>query len=129
MKLRVKGNSLRFRLSQSDVARLAQSGEIAETVYFGPEPDAKLSYALKASPSNVALSIGYAEQRVTVFLGSDAVSHWAAAESEVGIYGSVDTGREPLELSIEKDFACLDASEEENQDTFPNPAACQPGMK
>lgn len=129
MKLRVKGSSLRFRLSKSDVARLAQSGEIAETVYFGSAPDAKFSYALKVSPSNSPLSVDYAEQTVTVSISNEAVSRWAAIETEVGIYGSVDIGREPLELLVEKDFACLDASEEENQDTFLNPNACQPTLK
>jgi hypothetical protein len=129
MKLRIKGNSLRFRLSKSDVARLAQSGEITETVYLGPAPELKLSYALKVSRSQDALSVSYAEQTVTVSLSSEAVGRWAGAETEVGIYGRFDTGRVPLELMIEKDFACLDRSEKENEDTFSNPTACQPALK
>jgi hypothetical protein len=129
MKLRVKGNSLRFRLSKTDVTTLAESGAILETVYFGLAPDAKLSYALKTSPSNTLLSVDYAEQTVSVSVSAEAVSRWAKTETEVGIYGSVDIGREPLELLVEKDFACLDASDEENQDTFPNPIACQPVLK
>jgi hypothetical protein len=129
MKLRIKGNSLRFRLSKSDVALLAGSGMITETVYFGLAPEAKLSFALEVASSNVPFSVGYAEQKVTVSVSNEAVSRWARVETEVGIYGSVDTGHEPLELLIEKDFACLDASEEENEDTFPNPTVCQPVLK
>ena len=69
----------------------------------------------------VALSVSYAEQTVTVSLSSEAVGRWAGAETEVGIYGRFDTGRVPLELMIEKDFACLDRSDEDNEDTFANP--------
>ncbi len=125
MKLRIKGNSLRFRLSKSEVAQLTQSGEIRETVYFGSSPEAKLSYVLKTSAPQVGLSVGYANQTVTVTVNSETVSRWASVETEVGIYGSFDTGREPLELTIEKDFACLDRSAEENEDTFSNPTACR----
>lgn len=129
MKLRVKGNSLRFRLSKSEVTRLAQSEALKETVYFGSASEAKLSYALNVSSSSERLSIGYAQQTVTVSIDTKTIAHWAATETEVGIYGSVDVGREPLDILIEKDFACLDASEEENRDTFPNPIACLPVSK
>jgi hypothetical protein len=126
MKLRVKGNSLRFRLSQSDVFRLAEAGEVAETVYFAAAPEAKLTYALKAVPWTGPLSVAYADQTVTVSIDREAVLRWSRLNTEVGIYGTVETAREPLDLMIEKDFACLDASEKENQDTFPNPTACRP---
>jgi hypothetical protein len=43
-------------------------------------------------------------------------------ESEVGIYTSVSTAPDRLlDITIEKDFACLDRSEEDNSDTFANP--------
>jgi hypothetical protein len=42
----------------------------------------------------------------------------------VGISESVSLGSlGSLDLLIEKDFACLDLSDEENQDTFANPNA------
>jgi len=39
----------------------------------------------------------------------------------VGIYGDVDTGISRLAVIVEKDFACLDRSERDNIDRFPNP--------
>jgi hypothetical protein len=40
----------------------------------------------------------------------------------VGIYHVLDLGiRGPMELIVEKDFACLDGTEAENRDAFPNP--------
>jgi hypothetical protein len=42
--------------------------------------------------------------------------------NQVGIYSSVDLGpRGVLELIVEKDFACLDLSDANNADAFPNP--------
>jgi hypothetical protein len=47
---------------------------------------------------------------------------------DVGVYADVALGGDrALSVAIEKDFACLDRSDAENEDTFPNPnlaAAC-----
>jgi len=124
MKLRIKGNSLRLRISRPEMARLLQVGRIEQTVYFAP--DAKLTYVLEHAASAQAISVRYQLQEVTVVLSSAETQQWAEGE-QVGIYGSVDTGHGPLALLVEKDFACLNASDAdgENQaDAFPNPKAC-----
>jgi hypothetical protein len=36
MKIRIKGNSLRYRLTKSDVAQLAEEGHLQEEVDFEP---------------------------------------------------------------------------------------------
>jgi hypothetical protein len=42
--------------------------------------------------------------------------------NQVGIYATVDRGENgTLNLVVEKDFACLDLSDADNLDTFPNP--------
>jgi hypothetical protein len=51
---------------------------------------------------------------------SEEARRWAGT-ADVGLYGQVDTKAGVLELAVEKDFACLDKSEAENADTFPNP--------
>ena len=47
---------------------------------------------------------------------------------EVGVYADVALGDDQrLSVVVEKDFACLDRSDADNEDTFPNPnlaAAC-----
>ena len=43
-------------------------------------------------------------------------------QSEVGVYTTLDMGSAgSLEVAVEKDFACLDRSDEDNCDTFANP--------
>jgi hypothetical protein len=56
-----------------------------------------------------------------VAISEDQARTWIEA-GEVGIYIAVDIGSEDLlEVVIEKDFACLDRSDEDNTDTFVNP--------
>jgi hypothetical protein len=60
---------------------------------------------------------------VTVILSKDRARIWSD-ESEVGVYTTLDLGPAgSLEVAVEKDFACLDRSDEDNSDTFANPVA------
>lgn len=47
MKLRIKGNSMRFRVSRSEVARLLAADPLVETIQFAPEAGAMFTYALQ----------------------------------------------------------------------------------
>jgi hypothetical protein len=120
MKLRITANSLRLRVSQSDLARLMESGRIDETIKFAADADAQLTYALEQSETQRELSVLYRPQAVTVLVPGSEARDWAEG-SRVGIYGDVDIGTHKLALIVEKDFACLDGSDRDNLDTFPNP--------
>jgi len=123
MKLRIKGNSLRLRVSRSEVERLLRRERLEDTIQFAPQADAKLTYALEQASSVSLPTVRYTEGKVTVVIPADLAENWCTTEM-VGIAESVNLGAfGSLELVIEKDFACLDRSEEENQDTFANPHA------
>ena len=123
MKLRIKGNSLRLRVSRSELASLLDGGRIEETIHFSASPEAKLTYALNSAVQSAAVSIEYEPQAVTVILSKDQTCVWGS-ESEVGVYGELDIGDAGfLEVIVEKDFACLDQSDEDNIDTYANPHA------
>ena len=47
MKLRIKGDSLRLRVSRSEVARLFAGDCLEETIHFAPEAGATFTYALQ----------------------------------------------------------------------------------
>ena len=120
MKLRIKGDSLRLRITPSEMTRLLQAGRIEETVHFGMDEAASLTYGLEASSQAAALSVRAESRSVTVMVPADQLRRWAASSDE-GLYGQVKTAHGALQLSVEKDFACLDKSDAENHDTFPNP--------
>jgi hypothetical protein len=123
MKLRIKGNSLRLRVSRSELAQFQAEGRIEETIHFTAAPEATLTYALESALRSSPVSVRYGSREVTVILSQDRARIWEA-ENEVGVYTTLDMGPAgSLEVVVEKDFACLDRSDEDNSDTFANPLA------
>jgi len=123
MKLRIKGDSLRLRVSRSELDRFLRGERIEDTIHFSSEPEAKLTYSLENAAHDASTGIRYSAGHVTVLLSKDHVGTWSGND-QVGIYTSVGIGSEnSLQLVIEKDFACLDRSDEDNTDTFENPHA------
>lgn len=120
MKLRVKGNSLRLRITPSEMKRFVSGSRLEEVVVFGPAPEARLSYTLEHSAEVSAVGVNYRAQQISVLIPEAQARAWAESE-EVGIYADLDTGAGTLSILVEKDFACLDRDEAENADTFPHP--------
>lgn len=120
MKLRIKGNSLRLRVTRSETARLIETGRIEEIIRFGAEDDAKLTYALEHSAATTHLSVCYRPLEVTVMLSTGDARRWTETD-QVGFYRDIDLRGEVLAVMVEKDFACLDRSDAENEDAFENP--------
>jgi hypothetical protein len=123
MKLRIQSNSMRLRVSRSELARLLAGERIEETVRFARASDARLTYALSSARQDVAARVEYHRGSVTVLLSEEQLKFWGR-EDQVGIYVALpmDSGYS-LAVTIEKDFACLDRPAEENTDTFANPHA------
>jgi hypothetical protein len=123
MKLRIKGNSLRLRVSRPELARFLDGQRIEETIHFTRTPEASLTYALESAVQVAPVRVQYECQIVKVLLSGDQAGIWGA-ESEVGVYSTLDIGAAgSLEVIVEKDFACLDRSDEENSNAFANPQA------
>ncbi len=123
MKLRIKGNSLRLRVSRSELAHFQAGGRIEETIHFGAAPEATLTYALESALNASPGTVRCGTREVTVVLSRDRARIWAA-QSEVGVYTTLDIGPAgPLEIVVERDFACLDPTGEDDSDAFVNPLA------
>jgi hypothetical protein len=123
MKIRIKGNSLRLRVSRSELARLLAGDCVEETIHFALEASARFTYALQQEPSAKSPTVHYANNMVSVILPADQAYVWGATD-QVGIAEEISLGTlGSLALLIEKDFACLDRSDEDDQDTFANPHA------
>jgi hypothetical protein len=120
MKLRIQGNSLRLRVSRSEVARFGEMGRVAETIRFAPEPEAALTYALESSVDANEIGVRWQPGEVAVVIPATAARKWAEGEG-VGLYGDCGVGEGRLSVLVEKDFACLDRSDADNADTFPHP--------
>lgn len=123
MKLRLKGNSIRLRVTRSELARLQAGERIQETIRFSAPPNVTLTYVLEVVSNSQPVITVFVDQQITVSVSQDQLTSWSG-EHQVGIYASLPVDETTvLEVSIEKDFACLDLSDEDNADTFANPLA------
>lgn len=123
MKLRINGNSLRLRVSRSELARFQSGERIEETIHFAAAPEAKLTYALEFASQSAPVKVRYESNEITVVLSEARARTWEV-EGEVGVYDTLDIDSAgSLDVIVEKDFACADGSDAENGDTFPNPHA------
>ena len=101
-----------------------QAGErIQETIRFSAAPSATLTYVLEIASHSQPVTTVFVDQQITVSVSQEQLTSWSG-EHQVGIYASLPVDETTvLEVSIEKDFACLDLSDEDNADTFANPLA------
>ena len=119
MKLRIKGNSVRLRLSKSEVERFAKEGMLHETTNFGNQV---FSYTVQSTEEKT-MTATLAQAGITLLVPSMQLLQWASSNSQVGISEKMDIGNnETLSLLLEKDFKCIDANpKEEQEDFFENP--------
>ena len=114
MKLRIRHNSIRLRLTQSEVAQLRDAGAVEEYIEF--EQGQRLTYLIQSAADMESLTAEYRDGNILLTVPKLMVAAWADS-AQVGMES---TG--PLRLMIEKDFRCIDpADPEDNVDTFPNP--------
>jgi hypothetical protein len=122
MKLRIKDNSLRLRLSRSDLALLIQNGRVDATIHFTGNAEDKWTYAIETRSDLDSATLKYQPTEALVLVPRAEAKAWAQSD-KVGISASSELGQgQRLEILVEKDFACLDLNQAENEDTFPNPA-------
>ena len=116
MKLRIQGDSIRLRLTVSEVAAVGRGEAVAETTHVGDPP---FSYSLVPQADAAAVDAVFAGGAMRVTLPAATARRWAETE-EVSLRGA--TGA--VNILIEKDFDCLEPREgDEKLDTFPNPKA------
>jgi hypothetical protein len=115
MKLRIRGNSIRLRLTKTEVSNLADEGLVEETTDFGNENT--FVYSILASKEIENIEANITNNRLEILVPFDIAKNWANNE-EV----SVSSQQELLKVLIEKDFNCLTQRDaEEDADTFPHP--------
>lgn len=115
MKLRIRGNTLRLRLTKSEVAAVLAEGACADAIDFGAT---KMQYALRAY-EGVTVRARYEHGAMTVEAPREVLARWASGD-DVALGGE----RDPVGPSVlvEKDFACLTVrAGEDDSDAYANP--------
>ena len=117
MKLRIKGNTIRLRLTRTEVAEIGEGREVREITEFSPTSE--FVYSLQASNSAV-VEANFSHNCLQINIPHEISKAWAVS-SEVGI----EAEQQQLKIIIEKDFACLSPRGEEDSDTFEHPMSGQ----
>ena len=118
MKIRIKGNSVRFRLTKSEVETFSKTGIFKEETVFATKT---LIYALVAKEGITELEADYTAETITIYFPKSEQVAWAT-NTKIGYSNSVDwNDKNALSLLVEKDFTCLDNTIEDQSDNYPNP--------
>ncbi|MEP7074980.1 MAG: hypothetical protein ABI878_04150 [Acidobacteriota bacterium] len=126
MKLRMRSNSIRLRLTQSEVGQLADTGSVEETIDFGTDCGGSFTYGLVIDDERSEVLSIADKGRITVFLPRTLAESWIGTET-VGVEADqpIDVSG-VLRLLIEKDFTCVHPRPgEDGSDAFPNPSAAK----
>lgn len=118
MKIRIKGNSIRLRLTKTDVADLKEKGMVREETVFSFE--AVFSYALFVDADSEEINAKFKDNCVTVFLPEKEAAILTDSE-EITVKNSQYNGSaDGLFILIEKDLQCLDEISEDQNDMYEN---------
>lgn len=117
MKLRIKGNSLRLRLTKSEVENFDKSGVLEEKIEFD---NSVFRYSLKITPNENNLSVFFNINEITFLIPSNFVKEWTETD-RVGYENEIESSNgEKVYLLLEKDFKCHDDNKEDQSDYFEN---------
>ena len=119
MKIRIKGDSIRLRLTKKEVDTLVQDGKVSESTQF--TVNNSFTYSIIASDIE-DINAEVNDQSISVYISKNKLVDWDI-NNVVGFNHTIDNGnQEGLYLLIEKDFKCLTPRERENEeDHYENP--------
>lgn len=119
MKIRIKGNSIRYRLSKTEIDNFAKNGLLEESTAFLNGPS--FYYRLQKKESINNLEATFSGNQINLFVPEKIAAEWTTTDV-VGFNNKMDIGDgKSLFLLIEKDFVCLDHTFEDQKDNYENP--------
>mgnify|MGYP001626712327 FL=1 len=106
MKIRIKDNSIRLRLSQNEVSQLVSNGSVESSCKIG---SSVLRYGVK-STTGEEISSDFADTTIIVRVPQSLLTDWDT-DQRVGF----DKRKDDLYILIEKDWQCLKPRDHEDE--------------
>jgi hypothetical protein len=121
MKLRIRGNAIRLRLTKSEVEHLGETGKVEDAVVFGAATPA-FRYELRTAVGDDRARAKFDANCLSISIPANETQNWITSEQvSIEEMQPID-GNKFLRILVEKDFACLTGREgEDDTDAFPNP--------
>lgn len=121
MKLRIKGNSVRLRLSKPEVEQLSYDGAVTEQIHFA---NADFIYSIKKSFDENNIRAEYHNNQLTVYVPANLLNGWPGNNVISLDNRLADGSLSEVYVLVEKDFKCIDDSSEDQSDNYENPKTC-----
>ena len=121
MKIRIKDNSVRLRLSQSETRQLKELGKVVSAIQFSPYIYSKMTYRIIKSEAK-HIKATFSNNRITISVPKEQIDEWANSSMVSIKYDKDISDSRVLRILIEKDFKCLTTRPWENEeDLFQHP--------
>lgn len=119
MKIRIRGNSIRYRLDKKDIEVLKADGKVEESTTIGA---GNLHFCIKAKAGSNAPFIKLEASAIHLSFPKEQVQEWTDSE-QVGFSAEIpNADGSVLSILVEKDFKCLTERSEDDSNAFENPA-------
>ncbi len=118
MKIRIQGNSIRLRLTKTEVDLFSGRGVVKETTHLG---GTTLTYQL-VSKAMEKMTAVFENNIISIIVPIAIANQWTSTE-QVGFEAEVKyENGESVSILVEKDFQCLaPRAGEDESDLFKNP--------
>ena len=122
MKIRIKGNSIRIRLTQSEPAGFGAGEMIEDFTEFGLAENERLTFILQAKTNVEQISAQFENGKISINVPHEVAATWSKSE-QVGLSNEqILSPEKRLKILVEKDFTCLvPRTNGDDKDTFPHP--------
>ena len=118
MKLRIRGNTLRLRVSKSELEQISTHGFVEDAISFAPA--SRLVYRLEVAADG-PFAAELTPDRIRVRVPEAAVRRWER-DDQVSMPAEQAVGSGVvLAILVEKDFECVNPRAGEDSDLFANP--------
>ena len=121
MKLRIRGNSIRLRLSQQNVKVFGEKGRVENSIQFGATAGGKLIYVLESADVK-KLKSEFTSNTITVFVPRELAKMWVESQLVGMEHLDATSENDQVQILVEKDFKCMHVRiNEDESDSYPHP--------
>jgi len=119
MKIRIRGNSIRYRLDKKDIEILQTEGKVEESTHIGA---GDLHFCIKAKTGATGPFIKLEGSAVHLSFPKEQITEWTDTDM-VGFSADIpNADGSVVSILIEKDFKCLTERDEDESNAFENPS-------
>lgn len=118
MKIRIKDNSVRFRLTKTEVHKLCSHKQLESFTEFNTTT---MVYAIQVRKDINELQADFSSNKIIMHFPEVESETWEKSDRITYKNTMQLNNGNQLQLILEKDFVCLDHTDEDQSDNYENP--------